>query len=136
MTGTGLSLGNHTSFFFDRNLKTSPWIQSTDPNVFEVFEHPPSLKANGPGIASFTIKAGNETHTETVEVLPALSSPACDSDGYYVRPHKVESVDTFYHATKCGTPTECCKTSGSEGCDAITGSCAEIRKRNERMSRN
>ena len=24
MTGTGLSLGNHTSFFFDRNLKTSP----------------------------------------------------------------------------------------------------------------
>ena len=21
MTGTGLSLGNHTSFFFDRNLK-------------------------------------------------------------------------------------------------------------------
>ena len=23
-TGTGLSLGNHTSFFFDRNLKTSP----------------------------------------------------------------------------------------------------------------
>ena len=26
MTGTGLSLGNHTSFFFDRNLKTSPWF--------------------------------------------------------------------------------------------------------------
>ena len=26
MTGTGLSLGNHTSFFFDRNLKTSPDI--------------------------------------------------------------------------------------------------------------
>ena len=25
MTGTGLSLGNHTSFFFDRNLKTSPY---------------------------------------------------------------------------------------------------------------
>ena len=24
MAGTGLSLGNHTSFFFDRNLKTSP----------------------------------------------------------------------------------------------------------------
>ena len=24
MTGTGLSLGNHTSFFFDKNLKTSP----------------------------------------------------------------------------------------------------------------
>ena len=26
MTGTGLSLGNHTSFFFDRNLKTSPCL--------------------------------------------------------------------------------------------------------------
>ena len=33
MTGTGLSLGNHTSFFFDRNLKTSPELEHQYPDI-------------------------------------------------------------------------------------------------------
>ena len=38
MTGTGLSLGNHTSFFFDRNLKTSPAVESEVISRVDVLE--------------------------------------------------------------------------------------------------
>ena len=51
MTGTGLSLGNHTSFFFDRNLKTSPQRQhcpSRDTSHGRTLRHRDTPRGSGP----------------------------------------------------------------------------------------
>ena len=46
MTGTGLSLGNHTSFFFDRNLKTSPSDAVVEEAKFSAGKTPKTIRDN------------------------------------------------------------------------------------------
>ena len=73
MTGTGLSLGNHTSFFFDRNLKTSPFcIHRAESPIVAASGCPSTSFSPAPSAAVSRFRASKILRLGLVSHLPLL----------------------------------------------------------------